>query len=78
LLRIDTDVVQALPGDTSASAVVEAVVGIARALGVRVLADGVQTPAQRDRLAAAGVDEYQGPLLGPPAPPAALSNLLAG
>lgn len=78
LLRIDTGVVQALPGDTSASAVVEAVVGIARALGVRVLADGVQTPAQRDRLAAAGVDEYQGPLLGPPAPPAALSNLLAG
>ena len=76
LLRIDTGVVQALPGDTSAGAVVEAVVGIARALGVRVLADGVQTPTQRDRLAAAGVDEYQGPLLGPPAPPAELSNLL--
>lgn len=70
LLRLDRDVVQALPDDAAAGAVVEAVVGIARALGVRVLANGVETPAQRDQLAEAGVDEYQGPLLAPPAPPA--------
>ena len=72
LLRIDADVVRDLPGDASAHAVVEAVVGIARALGVRVLADGVETPAQRERLAGTGVDEYQGPLLGPPASAAEL------
>ena len=70
LLRLDTGVVQALPGDTSAGAVVEAVVGIARPLGVRGLADGVQTPRQRDRLAAAGVADAQRPLLAPPSPPA--------
>ena len=76
LLRIDADVVRDLPGDGSARAVVEAVVGIARALGVRVLADGVETPAQRDRLAGTGVDEYQGPLLGPPTPAAELPQAI--
>jgi diguanylate cyclase (GGDEF)-like protein len=68
LLRIDRGIVGGLPGDRPAQAVVEAAVAMARALGGRVLADGVETPAQRERLAACGVDEYQGPLLGWPVP----------
>lgn len=76
LLRIDRGVVRGLPGDRSAHAVVEAVVAMARALGVRVLADGVETSAQRDRLAACGVDEYQGPLLGWPAEPVEIAHRL--
>jgi diguanylate cyclase (GGDEF)-like protein len=76
LLRVDRGVVHGLPGDPGAHAVVEAAVALARALGVRVLADGVETPAQRDRLAACGVDEYQGPLLGWPAAPGEIAQRL--
>jgi len=35
-----------------------------------VVADGVETEAQRDRLKACGCDYLQGYLLGPPAEPA--------
>jgi EAL domain-containing protein (putative c-di-GMP-specific phosphodiesterase class I) len=42
-------------------------VGLAHALGLRVVAKGVETPAQRDALAALGCDCAQGFLIGPPA-----------
>ena len=68
LLCIDRGIVGGLPQERPAHAVVAATVAMARALGSRVLAAGVETPAQRSRLADCGVDEYQGPLLGRPAP----------
>jgi diguanylate cyclase len=41
---------------------------MAHALGLVVVAEGVETPAQRDRLRALGCDAAQGFLYGRPAP----------
>ena len=64
LLRLNRETVRGLPDDAASCAVLDAVMGIARALGMHVLANGVETLPQRDRLAELGVAEYQGPLLG--------------
>jgi EAL domain-containing protein (putative c-di-GMP-specific phosphodiesterase class I) len=48
--------------------VVSAVLAMARALGMQVVAEGVETTAQRDTLLAMGCAFGQGYLLGRPAP----------
>ncbi|MET0415032.1 MAG: EAL domain-containing protein, partial [Actinoplanes sp.] len=50
--------------------VVRAVVSLSRALGLTVIAEGVETRLQRDALAAVGVVNGQGWLWGPAVPPA--------
>lgn len=54
--------------DQRSRRLVDAVAGMGRALGVRVLAEGVQRQGQFEELLAAGVTEAQGPLLGRPVP----------
>jgi diguanylate cyclase (GGDEF)-like protein len=53
--------------DPEAPAVVGAIVTLARALGLRVIAEGVETAAQRDLLIQVGCLEAQGHLFSPPA-----------
>ncbi|PKO79428.1 MAG: hypothetical protein CVU19_17945, partial [Betaproteobacteria bacterium HGW-Betaproteobacteria-13] len=43
-------------------------------LGMGVIAEGVETPAQIEHLVAARCGEYQGYLLGKPMPPDALQD----
>jgi diguanylate cyclase len=50
--------------------VVRAVVSLSRALGLTVIAEGVETRVQRDALAEVGVVNAQGWLWGPAVPPA--------
>jgi diguanylate cyclase (GGDEF)-like protein len=75
-LKIDRSFVGALPGCARSEAVVHAITAMGRALGLRVLAEGVETPAQRAFLAAIAVDEVQGRLLGPPREAQALVSRL--
>ena len=49
-------------------AIVQAVLGLARGLGVPVVAEGVETEAQLGALRRAGCEEVQGWLIGRPAP----------
>jgi diguanylate cyclase (GGDEF)-like protein/PAS domain S-box-containing protein len=56
-----------LDGTGDGHALLAGIVGLAHALGLRVVAKGVETPAQRDALAALGCDCAQGFLIGPPA-----------
>jgi diguanylate cyclase (GGDEF)-like protein/PAS domain S-box-containing protein len=63
-LKMDRSLVGDAAGDRSAALLVRGIVGLAHALGLAVVADGVQTPAQRDLLAEAGCDYMQGPLVG--------------
>lgn len=54
---------------------IDAVLSIAESAGLRVTAEGVETEAQRDYLAAAECEGLQGFLLGRPVPPDELARL---
>jgi EAL domain-containing protein (putative c-di-GMP-specific phosphodiesterase class I) len=59
-VKIDRSFVQALkPGRTT---IVAAIVNVAHTLGMRVIAEGVETAEQRDILIELGCDEMQGHL----------------
>jgi diguanylate cyclase (GGDEF)-like protein/PAS domain S-box-containing protein len=57
-------------------AIVQAIVGMARALGMGVIPEGVETDGQLQRLAALGCDHAQGFLLSRPLPAAEIEALL--
>ncbi|WP_267354404.1 MULTISPECIES: EAL domain-containing protein [unclassified Methylobacterium] len=60
LIKIDMDVLRGLDTDAGRHAIVSGVVGIARALDVTVLAEGIETAAEREALRALGIDLMQG------------------
>ncbi|MEY8877478.1 MAG: EAL domain-containing protein [Leptothrix sp. (in: b-proteobacteria)] len=68
-LKIDRCFISDLPDDASDAAIVRSVIEMAHALGLDVIAEGVETEAQRRFLADAGCPSYQGwlcaPALGP-------------
>ncbi|RTL35226.1 MAG: bifunctional diguanylate cyclase/phosphodiesterase [Burkholderiales bacterium] len=68
-LKIDRSFVQGLPGDPSDVGIANAIVQMGRALGLQVIAEGVETEAQRDFLAQAGCHEFQGYLFAKPLRP---------
>ncbi|AGG90579.1 bifunctional diguanylate cyclase/phosphodiesterase [Rhodanobacter denitrificans] len=70
ILKIDRAFVQELDkgANTSSTTVVAAILALARALNIQVIAEGIETPAQRDALMAMGCEMGQGYLLGRPAP----------
>jgi EAL domain-containing protein (putative c-di-GMP-specific phosphodiesterase class I) len=59
-------------------AIVKAVIGLGRSLGISTAAEGVETEAQLDLVRAQGCSEVQGFFLSPPLPAAAVSRLFAG
>lgn len=77
-LKIDQSFVRGLPGDESDVAIVAAMIGLARALKLSVIAEGVETEAQRATLQQLGCDEYQGFLCSPGVPPEQFTAFLAG
>ncbi len=71
LLKIDRSFVRALdPGSGPAAAIVRAIAALADALGLRVLAEGVETVEQLAELDGLGVQHGQGFLWGRPVPAA--------
>jgi diguanylate cyclase (GGDEF)-like protein len=60
VMKIDRSFVIDLGLDRSADAVVRSVIALARDLGKRVVAEGVETALQQQRLLALGCDEVQG------------------
>ena len=70
MLKIDRAFVSQLgmTGKSSSASVVAAVLALARALGMDVVAEGIETIEQRDALVAMGCELGQGYLLGRPAP----------
>ena len=59
-LKIDRSFVSGLPGDDSDAGIVRAILQMAQALGMSVIAEGVETAAQHQFLLDAGCDEFQG------------------
>ena len=71
-LKIDRSFVGDLASSSDARAIVDAVVRLAHALGLKVVAEGVETAGQRDILLELGCDELQGYFFARPMPAADL------
>jgi EAL domain-containing protein (putative c-di-GMP-specific phosphodiesterase class I) len=67
-IKIDRSIACALPDDQRARAIVDSIVGLGKALGTSITAEGVETEEQLEALRQLGCDEVQGYLLGRPAP----------
>ncbi|TIT66914.1 MAG: bifunctional diguanylate cyclase/phosphodiesterase [Mesorhizobium sp.] len=67
-LKIDRSFISRIDTDASSGAVVSTIVGLSRALGVNIIAEGVETESQATLLRAAGCEVVQGYLFGRPAP----------
>jgi EAL domain-containing protein (putative c-di-GMP-specific phosphodiesterase class I) len=67
-LKIDRSFIHEIETVPSAAAVVLAVISFARALGMRVVAEGVETAGQAAFLRQHGCDEIQGYLVARPLP----------
>ncbi|MDX6700518.1 MAG: hypothetical protein QOF26_744 [Baekduia sp.] len=70
VVKVDRSFVADLVGSTEDRAVVEAVLTLARRMGLTVIAEGVETAAQDDLLREMGCPVVQGFLYGRPVPPA--------
>jgi len=75
-LKIDRSFVVDLPERSEDAALVRAIVSMAHDLGLQVLAEGVETAAQRDFLKQLGCDQIQGWLVAPSLAPEALGQWL--
>jgi len=64
-LKIDRSFVKGLPGDGSDAGIVMAILQMAQAMKMKVVAEGVETEAQRHFLQSAGCDDFQGFLYAP-------------
>jgi diguanylate cyclase (GGDEF)-like protein/PAS domain S-box-containing protein len=65
-LKIDASFVRDVASDRDDAAIATAIIGLGRTLGLRVVAEGVETTAQLDFLRREGCDEIQGYLVAKP------------
>lgn len=67
ILKLDMGLVRGIDASRPRQAIVRGVLAMCAELGITVLAEGIETPAERDWLAAAGIRLMQGYLFGRPA-----------
>lgn len=67
-LKIDRSFVDAIERDSLGKVVLDAIIELGQRLKLELIAEGVETPAQRDYLIAAGVELLQGYLFARPMP----------
>jgi diguanylate cyclase (GGDEF)-like protein len=75
-LKIDRSFVKGLAIDRRSTAIVGAIIALARELNLKIVAEGVETKKQLQFLQSRPCDEYQGYLCSRPAPAALFANLV--
>ena len=75
-LKIDRSFISGLRGNSDAASIVSAIAGLGHALGMAVLAEGVETESELRLVRAMGCDEVQGYYLGRPMPEADIAGWL--
>jgi len=76
-IKLDRTVVHRIGGRRLDLDVVRSIMDLARSLGLRLIAEGVETVAQRERLIAFGCERRQGHILAKPVEATAAGGLLA-
>jgi diguanylate cyclase (GGDEF)-like protein/PAS domain S-box-containing protein len=77
-LKIDQSFVRNLPDSPTDAVVTQTIITLARSLGLTVIAEGVETEAQRQFLERHGCPAYQGYLFSKAVAPAEFEQLLTG
>ncbi len=77
-LKIDRSFIRDIPGSVEDTAITEAVISLGKTLGVKIVAEGVETDVQRMFLFKSGCDHMQGFHFSKPCHPDAFADLLAG
>jgi len=67
-IKLDQSLIQNLPHSTNDAAIVMAVISLAKALGLQIIAEGVESQEQVDFLEEHGCDAMQGYWIAPPLP----------
>lgn len=75
-LKIDTTFVRDVVLDPNDAAIAVAVISLAKSMGLTVIAEGVENPAQLDFLKAQGCEMWQGYLCCPPVPTSEVRSVL--
>ena len=75
-IKIDRSFVRDLPIDTEDQAIAQAIISMGKALGMTVIAEGVETVEQEAFLRSHACDEMQGFLFSKPLPAREMANLL--
>jgi len=75
-LKIDRAFISGIPAERDSMAIVAAIVAMARALGLKVVAEGVETEEQLRFLRVLRCEVYQGYLCSRPVPPEPFADLL--
>ncbi|MEJ2442666.1 MAG: EAL domain-containing protein [Exilibacterium sp.] len=67
-LKIDQSFIKDLPEDNDSTSIISGIIALGHSLGMKIIAEGVETEAQRDCLKKIGCDVEQGYLLSRPLP----------
>ena len=74
-LKIDRGFITELAQGNDDEAIIQAIIALGKTLGMKIVAEGVETPEQQELLTRLGCDTLQGYLLGRPGPADMVSTI---